>query len=136
MNIKKSPFDKALIALTDLNSSQSQSDKLKILNDFYNDAAKNGAVGIEEYFKSKSRQYVSLLVTIWFYVANFAVLIFIGAISFVEWKDGSLGKGIINTTVLITLISASVVQNATAFIIFAKYAFNIRSSDSQVSEKK
>ena len=117
--------DKSIKALSDLNSAKTDTDKLEILSSLYTDASNNGASDAEEFFKSKSRENTAKLITIWFYSVNILTVAVILLIFAREFYLGTLGSGIITSSVVISLIGATVAQNAAAFLLFAKYAFNL-----------
>lgn len=117
--------DKSIKALSDLNNAKTDTDRLVILSLLYADASNNGASDAEEFFKSKSRENTARLITIWFYSVNILTVAVILLIFGREFYLGTLGSGIITSSVIISLIGATVAQNAAAFLLFAKYAFNL-----------
>lgn len=125
MKQKLSSTDKAVFLIDKLESATSAEQKRQLATDFYLDAAKFGAQDAEEDFKSESRGYISKIITNWFFMVNILTAIFITTIFVYEWYIGRLGSGLITTNVLIALIGATVAQNAAAFILFAKYTFNV-----------
>lgn len=127
--------DKSIKALSELTAASSDADKLLILSKFHSDAVNNGASEAEEAFKSASRDAMGGLITKWFYSVNVITIVFIGAIFCIELYNGTLGKGIITTSVILSLIAASVAQNASAFLIFAKYAFASKNRDDKSSKE-
>jgi hypothetical protein len=126
MKLALNTSDKSIVVLNQLNLASSDSEKISILEKFYEDAFANVVNGAEEIFKSKSRRIVATIITTWFFTFNISIVWLIREILIFEQQTGVLGKGIISTSVIITLIGASVVQNAAAFMIFAKYSFGVK----------
>jgi hypothetical protein len=141
MQISLTLRDRSVILLDGLerlrDANQVQ-DRYALVEAFYREAARAGEQTAEEDFRSASRERTSKFLTYWFSAINILALALV-IVSFIyEMYNGTLGRGIITSAVLVSIIGATVAQTAAAFIIFAKYAFtpgkaSTANSRSQVS---
>jgi hypothetical protein len=135
MNIEPTKQNRLCLLLDDLNNASNQYEKIILLENFHTDLHKeiqekcyaellDSSIHREEKFKEKSRTSLARWVPWWFFTVNICTFLAIAYIFYLECSNQFLlGKGVINTTVITALITATIVQNAAVFVVFAKYAF-------------
>lgn len=125
MKVALTVRDRIAIILFELEKPISIEEKYRLLEQFREQAAMAGTESAEAVFKLESRERTAKFLSRWFLWVNILTFSIVGFSFVFEVWQNRLGSGIVTSTVLISLIGATIAQTAAAFLIYIKYAFDL-----------